>query len=86
MHDDALVDALKADPETAPLGTRSRAFVTYAVKLTRTPHGVTAEDLAPLRAAGLTDRGIHDLAAVGASFNFVHRIAEGLGVALEEEP
>lgn len=86
MHDDSLVDALVADPESAPLGARSRAFVTYALRLTRTPHAVTAAALQPLREAGLSDRGIHDLAAVVAYFNFVNRIAAGLGVALETEP
>ncbi len=86
MHDDALVDALAADPETAPLGARSRAFVNYALKLTRKPHAMIADDLAPLRAIGLSDRGIHDLAAVVAYFNFVNRIAAGLGVALEDAP
>lgn len=85
MRDDALVDALAADPDGAPLGARSRAFVTYALKLTRTPHAVVGSDLAPLRAAGLTDRGIHDLAAVVAYFNFVNRLAAGLGVSLEED-
>ncbi len=40
-------------------------------------------DLALLRAAGLSDRGIHDTAAIIGYFNFVNRLAEGLGVALE---
>lgn len=47
---------------------------------------MTTADLQPLREAGLSDRGIHDLAAVVAYFNFVNRIAAGLGVALETEP
>jgi hypothetical protein len=29
------------------------------------------------------DRGIHDTAAIVGYFNFVNRLAEGLGVALE---
>jgi uncharacterized peroxidase-related enzyme len=85
VRDDVLVDALAADPEAAPLGARSRALVTYALALTRIPHAVTTADLQPLRDVGLSDRGIHDLAAVVAYFNFVNRIAEGLGVALEED-
>lgn len=40
-------------------------------------------DVATLREAGLTDAGIHDLNAVTAYFNFVNRVAQGLGVALE---
>ena len=36
-----------------------------------------------LRDSGLGDGGIHDAAAVTAYFNFVNRIALGLGVELE---
>ncbi len=58
------------------------AFVTYALKLTRTPRAVVMSDLEPLRAVGLSDRGLHDLVAVVAYFNFVNRVAAGLGVEL----
>jgi uncharacterized peroxidase-related enzyme len=78
-----LVDALAADPETAPLGARSRALVDYAIKLTRTPAAITEQDIAPLRAQRLSDRGIHDLVCVVSYFNFVNRLADGLGVELE---
>ena len=40
-------------------------------------------DLVALRNAGLGDEGIHDLVAVVAYFNFVNRMALGLGVELE---
>lgn len=45
---------------------------------------MTAEDVGLLRRAGFDDRAIHDLATVTAYFAFVNRIAEGLGVELEE--
>ena len=60
-----------------------RALVAYAVKLTREPARMAEGDLAQLRAAGLSDRGIHDAATIVAYFNFVNRLAEGLGVARE---
>lgn len=82
-RDDALTDSVMRDPTTAPLDARARAFIAYAVKLTRAPSAVTLEDIDALRAAGLGDRGIHDLACVVAYFNFVNRTAEGLGVELE---
>ena len=80
-----MVHALAADPGTAPLGARSRAFVDYALKLTLTPRTMTADDIAPLRAAGLSDAGVYDLNAVTAYFNFVNRVAQGLGLELEED-
>ncbi len=73
-----------ADPDGVVLGARSRALVDYALTLTRAPQTVIEDDLAPLRTAGLTDEGVHDAAAVVAYFNFVNRIALGLGVELEE--
>ena len=77
---------MASDPESAPLPPRSRALVRYALLLTRTPQRVTAADLISLRDAGFGDPGIHDAASVTAYFNFVNRIAAGLGVEQEHEP
>ena len=65
------------------LPERLRALAGYAIKLTRTPHEMVESDLAPLRALGLTDRDIVDLNQVVAYFNYVNRVADGLGVELE---
>ena len=65
------------------LPERLRALARYAVKLTRTPHELVESDLAPVRASGLTDRDIVDLNQVVAYFNYVNRVADGLGVELE---
>jgi alkylhydroperoxidase family enzyme len=46
---------------------------------------MTEDDIAQLRNAGLNDAAIHDAAAIVGYFNFVNRIASGLGVDLEEE-
>jgi uncharacterized peroxidase-related enzyme len=72
-----------AIPKRLP-SARGRAFVTYALRLTRTPHAIDERDIDALRQAGLDDRGIHDLACVVAYFNYVNRLASGLGVTLEE--
>lgn len=58
-------------------------MVDWALKLTRDPGGMSETDLEPLRGAGLDDRAIHDLCLVVAYFNFVNRVADGLGVELE---
>lgn len=83
--DEAWVQALKADPAGAALTQRQRVLVAYALKLTTRPAEVTESDVAELRSAGLSDAAIHDAAAVAAYFNFVNRLALGLGVSLEEE-
>ncbi len=46
---------------------------------------MTAADLAPLRAVGLSDVEIHDAVQVIAYFNYINRIAEALGTDLEPE-
>ncbi len=62
---------------------RLRAILTFAEKLTLAPRQVREEDHEPLRAAGLEDRGILEVVEVTAYFNFVNRLADGLGVSLE---
>ena len=83
--DPSLVERVGDDPHGAALEPRERALVDFALRLTATPGRMTAEDLTPLRGAGLSDAGIHDLVSVTAYFNFVNRMALGLGVELEEE-
>jgi alkylhydroperoxidase family enzyme len=41
---------------------------------------VRAEDVAALRAAGLDDTAIHEVAQITALFNYYNRIADGLGI------
>ena len=43
-----------------------------------------AADVEGLRAAGFSDEAISDAAQVIGYFNYINRIAEGLGVDLEE--
>lgn len=67
------------------MNQRQRALVDYAIRLTRVPEDITEKDIAELRNAGLTDEGIHDAAVIVGYFNFVNRIASGLGVDLEKD-
>ena len=84
-RDAALVESLAACPDDTALDRRERALVDYVLKLTRTPRDVSAADVEAIRAVGLSDAAIHDAAAVAAYFNFVNRMASGLGVELEPE-
>jgi uncharacterized peroxidase-related enzyme len=56
----------------------------YVEAVTRAPASVAETDLAPLREAGFDDRAILDICQVTAYFNFVNRLADGLGVELEQ--
>ncbi len=49
------------------------------------PSEIGAEDAESLRAHGLDDATIHDAIQVVAYFNYINRIAEGVGTDLEPE-
>ena len=55
----------------------------YAVKLTLTPHHITEADISNLRSSGFDETAILDLCQVVSYYNYVNRLADGLGVELE---
>ncbi len=55
----------------------------YAIKLSRTPSPVTSDDVERLRGAGFEDAAILDICQVTSYYNYVNRLADGLGVELE---
>jgi uncharacterized protein YciW len=56
----------------------------YALKLTRTPSDVGRADVAALRASGFDDTAVLDVCQVTSYYNYVNRLADGLGVELED--
>lgn len=56
----------------------------YAIRLTRNPGGMTSADTDALRAAGFGDRAILDICQVTSYYNYANRLADGLGVELED--
>ena len=62
------------------LEPRLSNIVRHAEKLTSAPGAMTESDLGELRAVGLSDNDILDITLITAYFNFVNRIAQGLGV------
>jgi len=81
---DALVEGLTTDPLSASVDDTDRAILEYSLKLTRFPERMERADVDALRQAGLDDRAIHDVCAIAAYYAFVNRIADGLGVEMEE--
>ncbi|MCK5943947.1 MAG: hypothetical protein KAI24_18325 [Planctomycetes bacterium] len=45
---------------------------------------MAAEDVAALRSAGFSDAAVHDASQVVGYFNYINRIADALGVELEQ--
>ena len=82
--DGALVELLTEDYTRASLTPADRAMLDYAAKLTLTPAEVTEADVEALREAGFDDRAILDIAQITAYYAYVNRLADGLGVSLED--
>lgn len=72
------------DYRRASLDPRVRALCDYAVKLTAKPAAVGKEDADLLRSHGWSDEAIHDAIQVISYFNYINRVAEGVGI--EDEP
>ncbi|MBU6362308.1 MAG: peroxidase [Chloroflexota bacterium] len=56
----------------------------YVVKLTKTSGAVCEVDLVALRAQPLNDRDILDINQVMVYFAYVNRVADGLGVRVDD--
>lgn len=76
---------MKEDWRTAELSDADRELCAWAEQLTTDPASCGAEEVAALRRAGFPDPAIHDAAQVIGYFNYINRIADGLGVDLEPE-
>ncbi len=62
---------------------RTDAILTYSGKLTSAPGSIAEDDIQQLRDVGLSDLDIVDLNNLVAYYNYVNRVANGLGL-LEE--
>jgi len=56
----------------------------YAAKLTLEPWNMNESDVIRLREAGFSDAAILDICQVTGYYAFVNRLADGLGVELED--
>lgn len=79
-----MVDRFAAGWRAAGLEPATEALLALAEKLTADCASVGEPDIARLRRVGFDDQGISSAVQVVASFNYVNRIAEGLGVEHED--
>lgn len=68
-----------ADWRTAPIEPKLKATLGFLEKLTLSPAEVSSADVAPLRAAGVSDEAIEDAIQVCVLFNIYTRLADSLG-------
>jgi uncharacterized peroxidase-related enzyme len=71
---------LRRDYTQAHLSDADRAMLDYAAQLTRDATRVTPEHLERLRRLGFDDRAILQINLIASWFNYINRVADGLGV------
>ena len=73
--------ALKDDWPTAELSAADHAMLDYAARLTTAPSSVGAEHVVALRSHGFDDRAVLQINLITSFFNYINRVADGLGVS-----
>ncbi len=84
-QDEGKVERFVDDPSEVELSKRQRCMVSYAGRLTRKPDEVNERHVEELRVQELSDEDILTVNLAVSYFNFVNRIALGLGVAYSED-
>ena len=82
--EESIMDQVKKNYKTADISKAEKLMLYYAEKLTKKSYTIQKSDIEKLRNVGFSDRDIFDMNQVCAYFNYVNRIADGLGVVLEE--
>lgn len=82
MHSDdpELASHVMHDYRNADLDAQTRSMLDFATKLTLKPTSMQEADVAALRAQGLSDEQILSVVLITCTFNFMTRLADGLGV------
>ena len=78
--DPELASHIMHDYTKANLDTETRGMLDFATKLTREPSSMQEGDVQGLRSLGLSDEQILSIVLIACVFNFMTRLADGLGV------
>lgn len=82
--DPALAETIAANYRHADITPRQRAMLDFALKMTVSSAAIEEADREALRAAGLSDRAIWDVAEVAAFFNMTNRVASAVAMRPNE--
>ncbi len=81
--EEAMIDALVTDVDTAPVDDRLKPILKYVAKLKDLPPRLRDADAQAVYDAGWSERALFDAIQVAALFNFMNRIIEGTGVTFD---
>ena len=82
--DPALASHLMHDFSQADLDPQTKGMLEYAAKLTKNPASMQRSDVEGLRKLGLSDEQILSVVLITCNFNFMTRLADGLGVEVDD--
>ncbi|MEE8348072.1 MAG: alkylhydroperoxidase, partial [Acidobacteriota bacterium] len=85
LGDRELAEAVKKDYRQASLDDPTRALLDFANKLNLEGHTCRSDDLDSLRGQGFSDEDIVDATAIVGIMNYLNRLADALGIELNEE-
>jgi uncharacterized peroxidase-related enzyme len=83
--DETKTKSFTKDFRSAGLDDRGQTMLEYAEKLTKNPESIGKGDVDTMIAAGFSDEDVLNINLITSYFNFVNRIALGLGVEFTEE-
>ena len=83
--DDQLAAMLLNDYTQANLAPSDRLMLDFSLKLTQKPSSVTKADVEGPKQAGFEDQQILSIVLLTCLFNFMNRLADGLGVDVPAE-
>ena len=86
LGDSSIVERVKADFLTAPVGAKLKALLVIAGKVREDGKLVTEVDVQAARALGATDLEIHDTVLIAAAFSMYNRYVDGLGTWQPTDP
>ncbi len=78
-----LASQIKSDFRKTPLSAKDRQMLEYVDKLTRFPWMIREGDVQSLRQAGFGDTEILHIVLGTAHFNYLNRMADGIGIWFE---
>jgi uncharacterized peroxidase-related enzyme len=85
-HDEALVQKVKTDWQSAEISPKMKALLNIAGKVQQSGKLVSEEDIAAARREGATDLEIHDTVLIAAVFCMCNRYVDGLGTWAPQDP
>ena len=83
--DDERISQLIEDFTQLDFSPADQAMIEYAIRLTKDPSSISDSDIEKLRQNGFSDESILNINLTASYFNFVNRVAEGLGVEFSQE-